>query len=127
MNHSTWNDTINIEEVGHITLQSTFNLQDYSFIKKITKAFELIPYGPDQVASCNSLQGLPDGNYSVKIIYRSDYNGEAYSNMARQTFVGIPETVSELKGTTEVKPYIILNPSLYFLYIQLFFYYIQYI
>ena len=109
MNHSTWNDTINIEEVGYITLQSTFNLQDYSFIKKITKAFELIPYGPDQVASCNSLQGLPDGNYSVRIIYRSDYNDEDYSNMKRQTFVGIPETVSELKVTTEVKPYIILN------------------
>ena len=58
MNHSTWNDSINIEDVGYITLQSTFNLKDYSFIKKITKAFELIPYGPDQVASCNCLMSM---------------------------------------------------------------------
>lgn len=109
MNHSIWNDSINIEDVGYITLQSTFNLKDYSFIKKVTKAFELIPYGPDQVASCNCLKGLPKGNYSVRIIYRSDYNDEAYNNMERQSFVGIPETVSELKVSTEVNPLIILH------------------
>ena len=109
MNHSTWNDSINIEDVGYITLQSTFNLKDYSFIKKITKAFELIPYGPDQVASCNCLKGLPNGNYSVRIIYRSNNNDEAYNNMERQSFVGIPETVSELKVRTEVNPLIILH------------------
>lgn len=109
MNHSTWNDSINIEDVGYITLQSTFNLKDYSFIKKITKAFELIPYGPDQVASCNCLKGLPNGNYSVRVIYRSNNNDEAYNNMERQTLVGIPETVSELKVSTEVNPLIILH------------------
>lgn len=109
MNRSYWNDTINIEDVGYITLQATYNLQDYSFIKKITKKFELNPYGPDQVAACNNLQGLPKGNYEVSITYYGDYNDEAYVNMPRQSLVGIPTTVSNIKMRLNVKPWIILN------------------
>lgn len=109
MNRSYYNDTINIESVSTIRLQATYNLKDYSFIKKIVNAFYLTPYGSNQVAKCNCLQGLPEGNYTVNITYRTDYQYNEYDDMPRQSLVGIPKNVEKINLTTEVEPCTILH------------------
>lgn len=106
------NETVNIESVDSISLMECYNMNDYSFIKKINTSFRNDVYSYKGLPKTGNLTGLPNGTYRAQL----EFNDERTVNQPYQpldgkvkiNFVGFPSNCSELTARVRQLPWRVL-------------------
>ena len=103
------NETVDIESVDSISLMECYNMNDYSFIKKINTSFRNDVYSYKGLPKTGNLTGLPNGTYRAQL----EFNDERTVNQPYQpldgkvkiNFVGFPSNCSELTARIRQMPW----------------------
>ena len=106
------NETVDIESVDSISLMECYNMNDYSFIKKINNTFKNTTYSYKGLPKTGNLTGLPNGTYKAQL----EFDDERTVNQPYQpldgkvkiNFVGFPSNCSELIVRIRQSPWRVL-------------------
>lgn len=98
-------NNIQIKDVYRLNLSYVYDINDYSFIKNIREQLSL-DISTVTMPQTNSLKGLPNGNYNIRL----NYNNRHYEIIPENTIFsleGIPTSIDSLKVRTnkQLLPY----------------------
>ena len=106
------NETIDIESTDSISLMECYNMNDYSFIKKINTLFRNEVYSYKGLPKTGNLTGLPNGKYRAQIEFNDERTvNEPYQPLdgkVKINFVGFPSDCSELIARIRQLPWRVL-------------------
>ena len=92
------NDNILINRANTINLEYVSNINDFSFIKKINDGLHIQYSGITTLPKCNSLKGIPDGDYKLHVEYKIPSNkNDTYENINLQTLEGIHNNLNKIQ------------------------------
>lgn len=105
-----------IKEVDKISLEGTYGLKDFSFVKQVNESMSITIYNNLQMLPTNDFKGLPDGNYKLDISFRDTYQASSWNRINScgfdnriQTFYGVPESISELNISSDMDKYLVFD------------------
>ena len=104
MRNTIIDDTLLIQDIDGIEFKNVQGINNFSFIKNINKRFSISYNKKTVLPKCNSLQGLPTGNYNIKVEYISLYYPDVFENIPIQSLKGIPDSVNHVTVDIQVKP-----------------------
>ena len=106
------NETIDIESTDSISLMECYNMNDYSFIKKVNNTFRNATYSYKGLPKTGNLTGLPNGKYRAQIEFNDERTvNEPYQPLdgkVKINFVGFPSNCSEFTARIRQMPWRIL-------------------
>ena len=106
------NETIDIESTDSISLMECYNMNDYSFIKKINNTFQNTTYSYKGLPKTGNLTGLPNGTYKARLEFDDERTvNEPYQPLdgkVKINFVGFPSNCSELIARIRQLPWRVL-------------------
>ncbi len=105
-------DSVEIISTDSIGLQECFNMNDYSFIKKVNDTFRNNTYTYQGLPKTYNFIGLPDGNYDIQMELRDERTKqEPYQELdnigKKINFVGLPKC-DKIWFRTELFPWRVL-------------------
>lgn len=102
------NETIDIESTDSISLMQCYNMNDYSFIKKINNSFRNDVYSYKGLPKTGNLIGLPNEKYKIQLEFNDERSiHEPYQPLdgkVKINFVGFPSNCTELIVRTRQFP-----------------------
>ena len=99
----TLNNNILINSAKLVRLNNVKNINDFSFIKNVEDSLEIKYNGTESLPKCNSLQGIPTGNYNLSVTY--NFSIDRYENANVQTLEGIHNNLKNIKVSIEQSPW----------------------
>lgn len=89
-------DSVEIISADTVGLQECFNMNDYSFIKKVNDTFRNNTYTYRGLPKSYNFEGLPDGDYDIQVELRDERTvSEPYQELdnigKKINFVGLPK------------------------------------
>ena len=106
------NETVDIESTDSISLMECYNMNDYSFIKKINTSFMNTTYSYKGLPKTGNLTGLPNGTYKAKLVFDDEITvNEPYQPLdgkVKINFIGFPSNCSELIARIRQLPWRVL-------------------
>lgn len=102
-------DTVDIVSADSVGLQECFNMNDYSFIKKVHDIFRNNTYTYQGLPKTYNFTGLPDGDYEIQLELRDGRTQqEPYQELdnigKKINFVGLPKC-NKIRFRTEILPW----------------------
>ena len=86
-----------VKLVKYLELVNLYNIKDYSFIHNVVNQLYL-SVSPTTMPYSNSLKGLPNGQYSLILAYKYNYNIETGTVFSLE---GLPNTLSNIEIRTK--------------------------
>lgn len=102
-------NNIQIKDVYNLELKYVYDINDYSFIKNIRERL-ILNISPDTTPQTNSLKGLPNGDYNIRLNYNNRQQSGLSEIIPENTIFsleGIPTSLDslEVRTTKEMLPY----------------------
>ena len=113
INRCWLDDSFNIISADNVGIQECYNMNDYSFIKKVNKVFRNNTYTYKGLPKTYNFMGLPDGDYEIQMELRDERTKtppyEELDNIGKKiNFIGIPKDVKRVWFRTEIWPWRVL-------------------